>query len=95
MGFLDKLKEAGQQAATRAIEELDEFQKKRELSQEYTDLGRKAFQLMEEGRLSHEALGEHAERIRKLKAELEAIEAESKTTTAEKSSAQPPESSSG
>lgn len=72
MGFLDKVKANVQEAATLAREGLEEVQTKRELGQAYGDLGRTAFDLIERGELSHPGLAADAERIRALKAELEA-----------------------
>jgi hypothetical protein len=71
MSFMDKVKstvKAGaEQAATKAQEELDRMQTRRELGQAYSDLGEKAFSLVERGELSHpelEGLVEHARRLR-------------------------------
>ena len=52
MGFLDKAKAAAEQAASKAKETTGEFQTKRELSQTYDELGRKAFELVESGEVS-------------------------------------------
>ena len=65
MGFLDKAKEAAEQAATKAKQGVDDVQSKRDASQAYGDLGRETFGLIEAGEISHPALNEIAERIRK------------------------------
>ncbi len=73
MGFLDKVKSVTEQAAARAKEEVQELQAKRELAAAYGDLGKTAFDLAEKGELSNPALTGGVERIRKRKAELEAM----------------------
>jgi hypothetical protein len=65
MGFLDKAVSAADQMATRAKEGVDEVQTKRNLTHAYEDLGRTAFQLIEEGEISHQRLNAQAEEIRK------------------------------
>ena len=68
MGFLDKAKAAAEQAATRAKEGVEEVQSKRNLSHAYEELGRTAFDLIEEGQISHARMTALAEEIRKLRA---------------------------
>ena len=68
MGFLDKAKAAAEQAANRAKEGVEEVQSKRNLSHAYEELGRTAFDLIEEGQISHDRLTALAEEIRKLRA---------------------------
>lgn len=75
MSLLDKVKAGATQAAARAKEELDELQTKRELGQAYGDLGKKAFELVESGAVTHPELTPLVEKARALKAELEAAEA--------------------
>lgn len=69
MGFLDKAKAAAEQAAARAKEGVEEVQSKRNLSHTYEDLGRTAFELIEEGQISHDRMTGLADEIRKLRAE--------------------------
>jgi len=88
MGFLDKAKAAAEQAASKAKETAGELQTKRELGQAYDELGHKAHELVESGELSSAALDPLVERIRTLKAQLEAGEPVAAATSAE-----PPESS--
>ena len=49
MGLLDKAKQAAEQAATKAKEGVEDAQTKRELSQAYNDLGKTAFELIDDG----------------------------------------------
>jgi len=64
MGFLDKAKEAAEQAATKARQGVDDVQAKREAGQAYGELGRETYRLIEAGEISHPALTEIAGRIR-------------------------------
>ena len=70
--FLDRLKDATSVVATRAREGVEELQTKHELAQAYSDLGRTAAGLVESGAVSHPELSERVEKIRALKAQLEA-----------------------
>ena len=88
MGFLDKAKAAAEQAASKAKETAGELQTKRELSQAYDELGRKTFELVDAGAVSSPELDPTVERIRTLKAQLDAGEPVAATA-----SAQPGESS--
>ena len=65
MGFLDKAKEAAEQAAA-SEEGVEDVQTKRELGQTYTELGKTAFELTESGEISHPRLEALAEKIRAL-----------------------------
>ena len=76
MSFMDRLRAATETAAARAKVELEALQKRRELTQAYSDLGRKTVELVEAGTVSEPALTEPAERIKRLRAELEALEAD-------------------
>ena len=84
MGFLDKVKAQAEQAAAKAKEGVGDVQAKRELAHVYGELGEKTFELIERGELSHTELEPLAERIRKLKQQLEpTIEPVAATTTTE------------
>jgi len=87
MGFMDKVKSTvksgAEQAATKAQEELERLQTRRDLGQAYTDLGEKAFELADRGDLSHAELGGLVDKVRTLKAELAAIGTAEATTPAE------------
>jgi hypothetical protein len=72
MGFLDRVKENIQETAALAREGLDDFHAKRDLSHAYSELGEKAFELIEAGKLEAGELGPEVDEIRKLRAELEA-----------------------
>ena len=72
MGFLDQAKAAAEQAVSKAKETAGELQMKRELGQAYDELGRTTFGLVESGDVSATPLEPLVERIRTLKAQLEA-----------------------
>jgi outer membrane murein-binding lipoprotein Lpp len=72
MGFLDKAKQAAEQAAARAKEGVEDVQTKRELSQAYHELGKTTFGLIESGDISDSRLDAQAERIRTLTAKVAA-----------------------
>jgi hypothetical protein len=74
--FLNRLKDATNTIATRAREEVEELQTRHELSQAYGDLGRMTADLVESGAVTHPELVSHVEKIRALKAQLEAAKAE-------------------
>jgi hypothetical protein len=69
VGFLDKAREAAEQAATRAKEGVDEVQTKRNLAHAYENLGQTAFELIEAGEISHAQLAAQAEEVRRIKAQ--------------------------
>ena len=77
MGFMDKVKASvksgAEQAATKAQEELERLQVKRELGQAYAELGEKTFELADKGDVSHAELGPLVDKVRTLKAQLAAI----------------------
>jgi hypothetical protein len=70
MGFLDKAKTAADQMAARAKEGVDDVQAKRNLTHAYEDLGRTAFQLIEENEISHPRLSAQADEVRKFRAQV-------------------------
>ena len=73
--FMDRLKDATATVATRAKEEVGELQTKHELSQAYGDLGRATAELIESGAITNPDLSARVEKIRELKAKLEAASA--------------------
>jgi hypothetical protein len=79
MGFLDKAKNMAGQAATKAKQEVEELQAKRELSSAYADLGKAAFELIESGELTHAGLDAAAANVRTARERVEAAEAEAET----------------
>src|SRR3954447_19963699 len=76
MGFLDKAKEAAEQAATKAKQGVDDVQSKRDASQGYSELGKETYRLIEAGEISHRALDEIAAKIRAAEADAPAPAAE-------------------
>lgn len=75
MGFLDKAKAAAEQAANRANEAVDDVQTKRELTKAYGELGETAYRLADSGAISNPELSAQVDRIRELRAKLEATAA--------------------
>ena len=71
MGFLDKAKQAAQDASTKAKEGVADVQAKRDLGKAYGELGEKAYELADRGDLTHPELTEIVGRIRNLKAEID------------------------
>jgi hypothetical protein len=69
MGFLDKAKEAAEQATARAKEGVEEVQTKRNLFQAYQELGRTTYELIEAGQISHDQLTAKAQEIRALQSQ--------------------------
>jgi outer membrane murein-binding lipoprotein Lpp len=80
MSFLNKAKQAAEQAAARAKEGVEDVQQKRELSQAYNDLGKTAYELLEAGEISHARLEETAGKIRELNEKLAEAPAASTVT---------------
>ena len=66
MGFLDKAKQAAEQATAKAKEGVEDVQLKRELSQTYNELGKVSFELVESNEITHPKLDALAEKIRAL-----------------------------
>lgn len=74
--FVDRLKDATSVVATRAREGVEELQTRHELSQAYGELGRTTARLVDSGDLAHPELTAVVEKIRTLKAQLEAAPTE-------------------
>jgi hypothetical protein len=72
MSLFDRAKQVAGQAASKAKEELEEVQTRRELDQTYEALGKVVFQLVEAGELTHPQLSANVDRIRTLQAQLSA-----------------------
>ena len=72
MGLLNRAKSVAEQATAKAKEGLDEVQTRRELGQAYDELGKVTFDLAVAGEIAHPRLDAGVERIKTLKAELEA-----------------------
>jgi hypothetical protein len=71
MSFLDKVKKGAGQAAAKAKDEVSELQAKNELVKTYELLGKKTFELVDKGDISHAELEEAVTKIRDLRAKLE------------------------
>ena len=97
MGFMDKVKSTvksgAEQAATKAQEEYERIQTRRELSQAYEDLGTKAFDLAERGDISHGDLTSLVERVKTLKAQLAGIGTEQPSAPSAGPAEEPPPAS--
>jgi len=72
MSLLDRAKTVAGQATTKAKEGLEEVQTRRDLGQAYEELGKVAFELTESGAISNDRLTPTVERIKQLKATLDA-----------------------
>ena len=96
MGFMDKVKatvkSGAEQAATKAQEELERLQTKRDLAQAYEDLGEKTFELADRGDVSHADLGPLVDKVRTLKAQLAAIGTAAAPAPSEGHTEEPPAS---
>jgi hypothetical protein len=92
MGFLDKAKQAAEQAAAKAKEGVEDVQSKRELSQAYNDLGKAVFELIENGEISDPRLEAAAGKVRAVSEKLAATGAATATSDDAESydSSQPP-----
>ena len=90
MGFVEQVKAAALEAAIKAKETAVELQTRRELGQAYGELGQRTFELIESGDVSVPALDAPAERIRALKAELEAPEAAETSANGSDEAPEPP-----
>lgn len=72
----EKVKAGAEQAAKKAREEVGELQTKRELSQVYSELGKKTLELADRGELAHAEIADLVERLHTLGAQLEAERSE-------------------
>ena len=94
MGFLDKAKQAAEQAAAKAKEGVEDVQAKRDLMLAYNELGKTTYRLVESGDVSHAELAPLADKIRDLETrstgEPATAGATSSTTTEPPPSNQPP-----
>jgi hypothetical protein len=68
--FFDKVKQATSDAADAVKDNVQEAKIKNEIVRTYEELGRKAFDLFEEGKIKSTALRPHVKHIRELKAQL-------------------------
>jgi len=72
MGFVDRAKAAAGTASTKAREGVEDMKAKRELGETYDSLGKLTFDLAESGEISNEKVTPLVEKIKTLKADLEA-----------------------
>ena len=95
MGFLDKAKQAAQDASAKAKEGVADVQTKRDLGKAHAELGEKTYELVERGDLTHPELTSIIDRIRGLKAQIDAEQSEpamAGATSGSTASAEPPPS---
>jgi hypothetical protein len=72
MSLVDRAKSAAGSASTKAREGVEDMKTKRELGETYDSLGKLTFELVESGEISHEKITPLVEKIKTLKADLEA-----------------------
>jgi hypothetical protein len=72
--FFDKVKQTASEAADSVKENVQQAKVKNDIVRAYEDLGRKTFELVDEGKLKGTGLSQYVKHIRQLKAELAAIE---------------------
>ena len=71
MSFFDRAKAAASQAAAKAKQSAEDLQLKVDLGSAYDDLGQAAYELIEKGEISHEALEAPAAKVRALRARID------------------------
>ena len=75
MSFFDKAKAAASQAAAKAKQGAEDLQLKVDLGSAYDDLGKAAFELIEQGEIAHEKLDAPAAKVRELRQRMEGDDA--------------------
>src|SRR4051812_41873555 len=88
--FMNRLKEATGVVVERTREGIEDLQTRTELSRTYGELGRKAAELVESGAVTHADLTRIVDKIKSLRAELEAA-GETEPAAAEPAAAEPTE----
>lgn len=71
VSFFDKAKAAASQAAAKAKQGAEDLQLKVDLGKAYDDLGKAAYELIEQGELAHEKLEAPAAKVRELRERLD------------------------
>ena len=71
MSFFDKAKAAASQAAAKAKQGAEDLQLKVDLGSAYDDLGKAAFELIEQGEVAHAKLEAPAAKVRELRQRME------------------------
>ena len=74
MSFFDKVKQTASDAADAVKDNVQEAKIKNEIVRTYEELGRKTFELVEQGKLKTGALSPHVKHLRELKAQLAQVE---------------------
>ena len=72
--FFDKVKKSATDAADAVKDNVAEAKIKNEIVRTYEELGRKTFDLFEEGKIKTQALRPHIKHLRELKAQLQAVD---------------------
>jgi hypothetical protein len=70
MGLLDKMKAGAEQAVSSGQRQAQILQTKRELSQAYSELGKKVYGLVERGEITHSELAAGVDHITELQSRL-------------------------
>ena len=68
--FIDKVKKGASDAADAVKDNVQEAKVKNEIVRTYEELGRKTFELVENGKLKSPALSKYVKHVRELKAQL-------------------------
>ena len=72
--FFDKVKQSASDAADAVKDNVQEAKIKNEIVRTYEELGRKAFELAEEGKIKSTAIRPHVKHIKELKAQLDKLD---------------------
>jgi hypothetical protein len=72
--FIDKVKKTAADAADAVKDNVQESKIKNEIVRTYEELGRKTFELVEEGKIKTTALRPHVKHLRDLKAQLAEVD---------------------
>jgi hypothetical protein len=72
--FFDKVKQTASGAADAVKDNVQEAKIKNEIVRTYEELGRKTFELVEEGKIKTTALRPHVKHLRELKAQLAEVD---------------------
>jgi hypothetical protein len=70
MSFFDKVKQGASDAAETVKDKVSETKLKNEIVKSYEELGRKTFELVEDGKLENRALSPYVKHLRELRKQL-------------------------
>jgi hypothetical protein len=70
MSFFDKVKQGAAEAADSVKDKVSETKLKNEIVKSYEELGRKTFELVEDGKLTNRTLSPYVKHLRDLKKQL-------------------------